>query len=52
MISPKPPNPLEVKHKMQNPTHYIPAFKRREIYDYMSKVNVSLGNDTNSSGKI
>lgn len=52
MISPKPPNPLEVKHKMPNPTHYIPAFKRREIYDYMSKVHVSLGNDSNRSGSV
>ena len=34
-------NPLFKKfvHEGDNPTTYIPADKRREIYDYMSKVN-------------
>jgi len=26
-------------HEGENPTTYIPAKKRREIYDYMSKVS-------------
>ena len=34
-------NPLFKKfvHEGDNPTTYIPANKRREIYDYMGKVN-------------
>ena len=34
-------NPLFKKHVHEgdNPTTYIPATKRREIYDYMGKVN-------------
>ena len=34
-------NPLFKKfvHEGDNPTTYIPADKRREIYDYMSKTN-------------
>ena len=34
-------NPLFKKfvHEGENPTTYIPATKRREIYDYMGKVN-------------
>ena len=36
------PNPLFVKFitEGQNPTTYIPPEKRRQIYDYMQKVNI------------
>jgi hypothetical protein len=38
-------NPLEVKFKLANPTHYVPPSKRREIYDYMQKSSIPFAGD-------
>ena len=40
-------NPLEVKFKLEKPTHYVPAHKRREIYDYMQKSSIGVAVDKN-----
>lgn len=47
LISPKPSNPLDLKFKQdeRKPTHYVPAYKRREIYDYMQKPAIGIATD-------
>lgn len=46
-ITPKPSNPLDVKYRQDevNPTQYVPATKRREIYDFMQQPAVGIATD-------